>query len=73
MWWVAAIALWSFVDSVIFGDDFSVWSIVSAIASLYIYNAVAPFIHVIICNYRKVPYHGEAGTDRRGSSGAGSS
>lgn len=27
---------------------------------------VLPFYHVIICNYRKVPYHGEAGTDQRG-------
>jgi hypothetical protein len=33
-------------------------------------HAILPFIRVIICNYRKVPYYGEEGSDRRGSSGS---
>jgi hypothetical protein len=62
---IAFIVSWAFLGSFLFDYDISTRSILFSIAVFYLGDVISPLVRVIICNYRKVPYHGEAGSDQR--------
>lgn len=53
----ATLAGW-FVLHVVFEEPFTIMSVFSTFSGLVILGVLAPLVRVIICNYRKVPYHG---------------
>jgi hypothetical protein len=67
---VGFLALWSYLGHILFGLEFSILSFLGLIGSTFLYQAIRPFVRVIICNVRKVPYNGEEGSARRSSSGS---
>lgn len=56
--YVIAAVIGLFVNHVIFGAPFTIISVVSTFNALIVLGVFVPLIKVIICNYRKVPYHG---------------
>jgi hypothetical protein len=67
---VAIVLAWSFAHHVIFDDEFNLISVLGALIALCFIEIVTPIVQVIICNIRKVPYHGKEGPARRSSSGS---
>lgn len=63
--------VWAYIGHLIFGHEFSAVTILGTIAFVGLYEIIRPFIHVVICNFRKVPYNGKAGSDRRSQAGPG--
>jgi hypothetical protein len=69
----ALVIAWLYLGHILFDHEFTLLSVASPVFGLIVWDFIKPLGHVIICNYRKVPYNGEEGSARRSSSGPRSS